>query len=599
MTVTRVLGLLVVIVAALTWRLLYVAAATNRGSVTVAGLIHCSNDLTCQQTGMRTYNPLSSDDNRTNQLTNRANQLIRALQMAPWSDSIRYRLAEIQFALGRREQAAVLLPSIKLRLPDGPPTDTPADPPPKTQQRTRLLNPNHHEYHLLAGYQQMAAGNWEAATVAFRLAVSLGAEYLTPADHQAYFETLAHQHAQQAEQDTRSGRSPTEPARAAYLAGKYFAHAGRWDQAEAWLRRVQENAGWNDLPAAEQARTWTYLGLAHEQASNFTATRQAYETAINIAPTLREPYARLLMLLQQLGEPADEQRVASTLADLGPTYRLGQFGEGVAQPEPVTLPNGWTLVGYDLDEESLEIGGQLDLWLWWQLPTTGLSAPATLGSSARPRRDTAGAEMVERRPETGLGAMRDSLSARPGRDWLPVGDYWLEHQTVVNLAPNPGFEWGMAATGLPLGFFAKYRSYAANVSIVGGDVPGGSSFVLQVPKSTEGVKSFPLPVDSESLYLTAAWLRGRKAETRLGRHCFPADHPSDHRNNLWGPPSDMMWEVAAQGDGVWTHIAHLGPLVPDQKPPVICQLFLENRAGSAQFDQVLFTKLPAGSLPGG
>ncbi len=56
------------------------------------------------------------------------------------------------------------------------------------------------------------------------------------------------------------------------------------------------------------------------------------------------------------------------LAALGPGTILGRQAINYQVLTPVTLPDGWTLVGYDLDEESLESGGPLEILLWWQKP---------------------------------------------------------------------------------------------------------------------------------------------------------------------------------------------------------------------------------------
>jgi hypothetical protein len=91
----------------------------------------------------------------------------------------------------------------------------------------------------------------------------------------------------------------------------------------------------------------------------------------------------------QLGALREE--LERRLAGREPEYKVGQ-----------KVGEDWVLVGYDLDEESLERWSETTIWLYW-LP----SKPVKI--------------------------------EKPG--WYQAGKRWVEVKEVRNLAPNGGFEW--------------------------------------------------------------------------------------------------------------------------------------------------------------
>jgi hypothetical protein len=361
-----------------------------------------------------------------------------------------------------------------------------------------------------------------------------------PSDHQAYFVALAQQYVQRAEHETM-------PARSAYLAGKYFARAGELAQAEEWLKRAKRVVGWTEMTAAEQARAWMYLGLTREQASNFAAAEVAYQTAVSLSPTLVEPKAKLLSLLRQLGYLSAAEEVGASMATLGPTYRLGTFGAGYAMPKPVMLPNGWTLIGYDVDEESLEAGSLMELWLWWQGP--------------------AGEE-----PEAG--------------EWLPVGDYWLQRQVVVNLAPNPGFEWGAATNGLPMGFLHMWAPEDVSTPVIGAEGPIGPTHLLRLHRypGMVAIQSAPIPIDPRSLYLAGSWGRWSGGISfNRGAISLRCSEASGFGFGISSPQPDAAKQT-------WFHMTYFGPPKPDRSTNLCTIAFLAGY-GWAEWDQVMIVRL--------
>lgn len=541
----RLLTLLVLGMGTLSLPQLVVAGLTNLATTTMLEAQSCNPPaLDCGGAGSL-YPPIAWGE-QTTALHDRRNELAVALRIAPWHRGLRMSLAEVEFALGNHREAAHLLPPVQI----APLPDLEAD---SFDQvfASALLTPGRSESYVIAAYQHAAAGNWEAAIQAFRRALSVGPAYLTSGDHQAYFAALAETHSRQAAQTP-------DAARPAYLSGKYFARAGQWSRAESWLRRAQTATGWQALTAEEQALDWMWLGLVHEHANDPGSARHSYENAAALAPELREPNMRLLGVLRKLKDQGAASTLASSLATLGPLYRLGQFGPGHTTPDPFARPDGWKLVGYNLDEESLATGGSIELWLWWQGPH---------------------------------GATPNETA------WMAVGDFWIEHVSTVNLAPNPGFEWGPSPVETPQGYAVTYHSSTPDgIEMAHGRSGGGVDTVLRITNAgIRGMRSYPIPVEPQGLYLTGAWVRSSEGQATIGRKCFPPNFPADHRNNLFGVPQDPKWEIAhLKADSPprsWVHVAHIGQPLPDT-PATYCQVYVEEQSGSAEFDQLLFVKLP-------
>jgi tetratricopeptide (TPR) repeat protein len=315
------------------------------------------------------------------------------------------------------------------------------------------------------------------------------------------------------------------------LAGQYALWAGLPERAEQLLSGLVAGAGGEGLTAVEAARARSYLGQALAGEKRDEAGA-AYQAAMGLAPDVAEPRLRLLALT---GDPAGLDRA-------GPGYRL---------PVPVEV-NGRRLIGYDVEEAAVEAGGPLDGWLWWQ----------------------------------GEGGEAGMMAA---------GAYWIEPVRLLNLAPNPGFEWGAAADGLPLGYIAiYYTNNTDGVSLVRQEGPAGSSMVLSLANNgILGLRSYPFPVDPEGVYLTMAWTAGGR-RLALGRKCFFGDHPDDRLNNFWGVPQVphvLVERLPDNGDMGWSPLADVSRTLPEGNA-VLCQLVLEQQGGQALFDRVLLARLP-------
>lgn len=479
----------------------------------------------CQVAG-RPYPPVPWEGNAPH--VERARDLLAAA--LAWDGSspvIRLHLSEALFASGQRAEAARVLPPV-----DGYQTG-----------RSPLAHAARYEHHLVRAQQMAQAGRWSAAVQAFRLGLALGGERTLPTDEEAFFVALAALHGE------RSAGDPTD-RRSAYLAGKYLARAGRWEEALGWLGRAA--ADQSALAADDAVWAHVYTGRALEQRGDLASARAAYQAAVETAPWVREGHARLLALLRRV-DGAAAGAVEERLAALGPGVPLGRRGGGYEALRPARLPHGWVLVGYDLDGEALAAGPPVELLLWWQAP-----------AGATPR----------------------------GADWLRVGAYWLQWQRTTNLAPNAGFEWTGEATGLPFGY--AYEFYGADVrQIAVRRAPrhGRDDNVLVITHTSRaseriGVVGPSLPVDSYASYL----MSGLKWETaphgNIGRLCYAPQERSE-------PPYYIAYHDAPrQPVGVWVQFADLARPFPG-RGILSCKLFLiDGGVGSTtMWDDLLWARI--------
>lgn len=283
----------------------------------------------------------------------------------------------------------------------------------------------------------------------------------------------------------------------------------------------------------------------------------AYQLLAAPASVPHETLARLRQLAQhtQAGETGLAQEQAAWLAAQGPTYRL---------PEPasdVGLP--LSLVGYDLDESAVATGGQIEVWLWWQAPEGQEPSHPTL---------------------------------------LNIGSFWVERQSLVNLAPNPAFAWPAEDPVVPAGYYIFHHApslpFRAEVRQQPG-APGDGSALHLTSEGQLVLRSFPFPLDVERPYLVAAWLRQSGTPVIVGRQCFPptelAQKSQALRNYLRGSPEAAGNRILIASDETtpapdWKHFATVVRAPAGTSP--LCQLYLEQyTAGESLFTHLLFAKL--------
>jgi hypothetical protein len=451
--------------------------------------------------------------------------LEQARDLNPSSPSLRLHLAEVLFSLGEREAAARLLSEV----PPGQANDSP------------LLEENRYEARFLRAYQASTLGNWPAAVENFRLGLAWSDERSLPADERAYFLALA------ALEDQKLAADPADLL-ARYRAGRYLAQAGQWQAAYDRLGDRQLRAA---LPPVQSGWTELTIGRYLEINGDWPGAIGAYRQAVQVQPALRQAYIRLLPLLYLASSANDIAAVENRLATLGPTYRLGAQGEAYQDFQPAALPGGWTLVGYDLDEEMLEQARRLEIILWWR------------GHDKRPQ----------------------------GEGWLRAGDYWLQRQVVTNLFPNAGFEWGVDERGIPVGYKAEiYRAPAGSLLVVEAERLENQSNILVTNNSPQvnhvALASFMVPVEDQQVYLMSGWIQDQWGAATLGRGCIgsrlTAPSPYYIVNHQPGAPFPD-WLSHAQ-----VSVPHPG------YDPKQCELLVMNDSNSekpAQFDNIIFARL--------
>lgn len=489
------------------------------------------------------YPPVAYGGNR-GALKQISQLLDKAIQLDPNSRSGRLRLAEASFALGDREKAAELLApwlrSSVLRWPADSLVRRTAGQKLKGAPSILLFRPRY-EHYLVLGVYYAHYEQWDKAVEAYRYGLALGAERTLSVDEQGFFLALAALHQKQATEHADGGR-------AAYLTGKYLARAQQWKRAITWLRRALQPNRKVDLRQEEQGRAYTYLGWASEKSGQFEAARKAYKAAIDADPSLAVGYVRLLTLLRRLGNEEVGQEVETQLAALEPPYILGRQGEGYEVRQPTALADGWTLLGYDVDEEALEAGAPLDLLLWWEGP-----------EGEQPK----------------------------GESWVRAGNGWLQWQHVLNLAPNAGFEWGAQENGLPIGYVREvYGAVPGSVSVQVRRRSKQMSNVLVLDNSASdkvGIEACPTPVASNELYLMAGW-KWDAGSGNIGRLCGGPDSPR--------APYYVAHLREDEPRARWLHFADLNEPQPGRKVTT-CSTFLLNYQthGLALWDNIVLARL--------
>lgn len=166
---------------------------------------------------------------------------------------------------------------------------------------------------------------------------------------------------------------------------------------------------------------------------------------------------------------------------------------------------------------------------------------------------------------------------------------WQVPYRGVNLAPNPGFEWGMADVPngtIPAGYFALVDT-AGNPRISVSAV--NTNTVLHIAgNAIQSISTYPLAVDTNALYLMGATVSttGRFA---IGRRCFAAE--GTNRLNLWIHPLRET-DVRAEWTLLTTSqpIAHIGQAHPSLAA-TLCQFVLEAEGGESTIDDVFLIKL--------
>jgi tetratricopeptide (TPR) repeat protein len=448
-----------------------------------------------------------------------------ALELRKDTAFILLRLAEVNFSLEDRRQAAALIEKAGiLDASQGP-----------------LSQESRYETQLVQANREMAQQNWQEAVNHYRLGLSWGDERVLESDQADYLRSLAALYQTQLNPVALSDEK-------IYWIGRLLAEAGDWTQAESWLARLD---GQSSLLTQQKALRMETLGRIAEQEGDLAKAVEAYQQAFELNPGLHSAGLRLLGLLWQMGEVEQAETMERSLRVSGPTFYLGEQGEGYLVQEKVSLPGGWTLVGYDLDEEMLEQTHFLDLWLWW-------------------RKDG----------EKPLGS-----------EWTQVGEWWVQRQRVVNLFPNAGFEWGMDERGVPWGHDREfYRAPEGSLYIIP-KVKDGRITQALVTHNTDQVNHVALasrmiPVDPSANYLMGGWIWDSIGLSTIGRGC-------KGQQFFAVSPYYIAYFQLDRPKSTWIHHAEVSAAHPGTKPQ-FCESLVMNDANAnepAAWDDLLWVKI--------
>lgn len=452
-----------------------------------------------------------------------------------WSSAVvmaQLHTASIQYVQGNRAAAAATLQTLQTlgaSLPDG---------------RSPLLTPTRAEYWLVQAQQYLHDKQWHAAVDSFRQATILDPYSLQPVDDKDWYRALAN--AEMAKAEASLG-----DAYPAYLVGKYQALAGDFSAAIPWLEMVRSSSTAVQFTEAERGWLAVYLAQALWASDQLDRARCVLDEELARAPDFRPALIELWTVTQAQGDLVAAQQVEVALQSLGPTYRLGQHAEGFAADASVRLDSGWTLIGYEVDEQVLEQASAVALTLWWESPP----------------------------------------GVTPAAGFQRTGKYWLQRQTVRNLFANAGFEWGVDEHGIPVGHAREYYGVPpSNLQVIAADLNGEPTQVLAGSTTAShdrvALLSFPVPVDGGGYYLMAAWQQDRDRLSRVGRLCV---------ERRFGPDVGYyVYPDRNRPSQTWVYVADLAPASPDRSP-ISCSAFLlnSNSKDTALWDRVLFARVEA------
>lgn len=230
---------------------------------------------------------------------------------------------------------------------------------------------------------------------------------------------------------------------------------------------------------------------------------------------------------------------------------VGRTTPAYSLSTPVTLDTGYDLIGVDVDTATMASGGKLTLWLW-------------LTSETLP----------------------------PPSDAIDINaTTWVVRYNSLNLAPNPGFEWGMQNERdrpTPAGYF--YLWTASTLDGVGVE-PQNNNHAWTIRNETIlNLRTYPLAVDPDAIYLMGATAQ-TTGRVSLGLFCIPPDLRADYRDSLWAAPlqtSDA--QIAFNGTGNSQNMLYATVADPFETP-ALCQFMVETQSNLATVDNVFLVQV--------
>jgi len=373
---------------------------------------------------------------------------------------------------------------------------------------------------------------------------------------------LARQHSRAADVERLirgfTERYPSEPDWLFCLA-EFHQGCGDLDKAEVVYRQVLE-------VDPHYAQAYLRLGMLDELRMNrLSEAATWYELYHEVVPTDLLGLRRLAKVCSALDKASTEDaschRAANRLmgeqsSKIG--VRIGyssamilwtKWLEQVATEDPEfftgqRLENGWSLLGYDVDEDRLIRGEPVDLLLYWTGP---VSASA--------------------------GSVQEG--------WYRAGERWVQVlEGVHNLMLNGGFEMGVAEFPDDIYYADPGTRRLTTDTRVGWPTTVALLDNTQVHHSTS-FSSVYVPVSTDGLYLQAGWVKSEGGNGFFGRF-WVGDIAEGVR------PYDYVAEEVREDN--WRHYAKVTrPL----QGATGCHIWLLNymALGRVYFDNVLFVKV--------
>jgi tetratricopeptide (TPR) repeat protein len=305
-----------------------------------------------------------------------------------------------------------------------------------------------------------------------------------------------------------------------------------------------------DATAEIFATAHRYLGLIAQSENDTQNAQDNFRTAMELDPNYRLVKFDSLILLTEIGDLVEAIHIKDELNRLGPTFHLGLFGEGFSEERPARLSDGWNLVGYDVESELIADSHQFELLLWWK--------------------------NTQNRP----------LS----EGMLDTGEYILQRQTVINLLPNPGMEWGFDEQGIPLGYAREFYTGDPSNLVIADLVreEKGSRAIIANNNSKNrslALTSRILPVHPDDYMLMSGWIYREQGRPNLGRNCWGKEFSP-------GGPYYIAYTQSQQQSSGWFHAADLAKPVPGSRPD-FCEVLLINYESDepAAWDDLLWVKI--------
>lgn len=463
-------------------------------------------------------------ENKIDELRSIVNLLESASKLNPNNPEIHLLIANVLFELGERQLAADKIDSIDDQIS----TDD-------------IFPDNAYQVQLIKARQYIRRKEWDKAIQAFRLGLGWGGEETLPIDEQDYFLTLATNIQQRPTSDSEDNSS-------IYLIGKYLVKAGKFEQARQWLdRAIQQDV----LSNEDEAWAYYYKGQVLEKLGDIDGAIQAYQFSIEADPEIRFSYYELIDLLKK-NRNENVIDLVNQLNSLGPEYYIGIQADDLLFSSQTSLPNGWTLVGYDIDDSLLEEAHSIDVLLWW----------------------------------------RNNRSDDPSLpvEAFKIADYWVQRQQVTNLFPNAGFEWGIDEHNIPLGHIREYYGApAGSLEIRGAERFENDTQVLKANNTPNNqyiaLISRPIPVNAEGYYLISGWIWDQDRLGKMGWIC---------RGEHFGQEEAFYVATYSPLRPVeqWIHVASLTAPFPGRTPEW-CDILVTsiNSQGGVMWDNILWAQI--------